>query len=55
MVGGEPTLVFWRVQDLREALEPGNHRGLPLTHPRSVGNRILGLLLPHLADDGGVT
>ncbi|MXX33723.1 MAG: hypothetical protein F4Z50_03065 [Gemmatimonadetes bacterium] len=53
MVGGEPMLVFWHVRDLREALETADDMGLTLTCPRSVTDRLLGLLLPHLADDGG--
>ena len=35
MVDGEPTPVFWRVQDLREALEAAYDVRLPLTSPRS--------------------
>jgi len=46
-------LVFRRVRDLREALKAANDMGLTLTCPRSVTDRVLGLLLPHLADDGG--
>ena len=52
VVGGEPTLVFWRVRDLLEALKAADEMGLPLTSPRSVADTILGLLLPPLADDG---
>ena len=55
MVGGKPTLVFWRVRDLSEALKAADDMGLPLTCPRSVADTILGLVLPHLADDGGET
>ena len=33
MVGGEPAPVFWRVQDLREALEAAYDIRLPLTSP----------------------
>ena len=50
---GEPTLVLWRVQDLRKALKAADDMGLPLTSPRSVADRILRLLLPHLVDDEG--
>ena len=53
MVGGEPMLVFWRVRDLREALKATDDMGLALTCPRSVTDRILGLLLPHLVDGEG--
>ena len=53
MVGGEPMLVFWRVRDLREALEAADDMGLELTCPRSVTDRILGLVLPHLVDGEG--
>ena len=53
MVGGEPTFVFSRVQDLREALGAADDMGLPLTSPRSVADTILDLLLPRLADDDG--
>jgi len=55
MVGGEPTLVFWRVRDLLEALKAADDMRLPLTSPRSVADTILGLLLPPLADDGNET
>ena len=55
MVGGEPTLVFWRVRDLLEALKAADDMGLSLTSPRSVADTILGLLLPRLADDGSET
>ena len=53
MVGGEPTLVFWRVRDLREALKAADDTGLALTCPRSVTDRILSLLFPHLMDGEG--
>ena len=53
MVRGEPSLVFWRVQDLRKALEAADDMGLPLTCPRPVTDRVLGLLLPHLPDHEG--
>ena len=55
MIRGEPTLVFRRVQDLREALKAADDMGLPFTSPRCVTDRILGLLLPHLVDDEGET
>jgi len=55
MVGGEPTLVFWRVRDLSEALQAAHDMGLPLTSPRSVADTILGLLLPRLTDEQGET
>ena len=55
MVGGEPMLVFWRVRDFREALKTADDMGLALTCPRTVTDRVLGLLLPHLSDDGGET
>ena len=53
MVPGEPTLVLWRVQDLREALNATDDMGLrrPLASPRTVADKILRLLLPHLVDD----
>ena len=50
MVGGEPMLVFWRVRDLGEALEAADDMGLALTCPRSVTDRILGLVFPRLVD-----
>lgn len=53
MVGGEPTLVFWRARDLREALQAADDMGLALTCPRSVTDRILGLLFPHLVGGEG--
>jgi hypothetical protein len=53
MVGGEPMLVFWCVRDLDEALEAADDMGLALTCPRSVTDRILGLVLPHLVDGEG--
>ncbi len=53
MVGGEPMLVFWRVRDLGEALEAADDMGLELTCPRSVTDRILGLVFPHLVDGEG--
>lgn len=55
VVGGEPTLVFWRVRDLSEALQAAHDMGLPLTSPRSVADTILGLLLPRLTDERGET
>ena len=51
MIGGEPTLAFWRVGDLPEALKAADDMGLALTCPRSVTERILRLLLPHLVND----
>ena len=45
MIRGEPTLVFWRVPDLREGLRAANDMGLALTCPRSVTDRIFGLLV----------
>ncbi len=53
MVGGEPMLVFWRVRDLREAMEAADDMGLALTCPRSVTDRILDLVLPHLVGGEG--
>lgn len=53
MVGGEPALVFWRAGDLREALKAADDVGLPLTCPRSVTDRILGLVFPNLVDGEG--
>jgi len=51
MVGGEPTLVFWRVQDLLEALKAADDMGLPVTSPKSVADTVLTrLLLFGLAD-----
>ena len=53
MVGGEPTPVFRRVPDLRNALAVDDDMGPPLTSPRSVAATIIGLLYSGLADDGG--
>ena len=53
MVGGEPTLVFWRVGDLPEALKAADDMGLALTCPRSVTERILGLVFPPFAEGEG--
>ena len=53
MVGGEPTPVFWRVQDLREALEAAYDIRLPLTSPRSVADKLLGLLFTSVTEDEG--
>ena len=53
MVRGEPRLAFWRVEDLRDALKAASDVGLPVTSPRSVADKILGLLLPHLVDEEG--
>ena len=43
MVGGEPTLVYWRVQDLREAPVAAWDIGLSLTSLWSVADKLLGL------------
>ena len=40
MVAGEPTLVFWRVEDLGEALDASRDTGLPLTSPQEVADEI---------------
>lgn len=48
MVGVEPTLVFWRGGDLVEALKAADDVGLALTCPRSVTDKILGLVFPDL-------
>lgn len=40
MVAGEPMLVFWRVRDLRAALDVSRETGLPITSPRSVAHEI---------------
>lgn len=53
MIRGEPTLVFWRLQDFREALKAADDMGLALTCPCAVADRIVDLLLPHLVDDEG--
>ena len=50
MVGGEPTLVCWRVGDLPDALKAADDMGLALTCPRSVTERILGVVFPRLVD-----
>ena len=52
MVDGEPTPVFWRVQDLREALEAAYDVRLPLTSPRSA-DKLLGLLSTSVTEDEG--
>lgn len=53
LVGAEPTVVFWRVRDFGEALKATADMGLPPTRPRSVTDRIFGLLLPRLGDGAG--
>ena len=53
MAGGEPTPIFWRVRDLPEALKAGDDMGLALVCPRSVTDRILGLVFHHLVDGEG--
>lgn len=50
MDGGEPTLVFWRVDDVGEALDSARDMGLPLTGPLDVGDEILFLVRRALAD-----
>lgn len=40
MLAGEPTLVFWRVEDFRAALDASRDTGLPITSPRSVAKEI---------------
>ena len=41
MVAGEPTLVFWRVEDLGAALDASRNTGLPLTSPQEVADEVL--------------
>jgi len=33
MVAGEPTLVFWRIEDVGKGLDVSRDMGLPLTSP----------------------
>ncbi len=40
MVGGEPTLVFWRVEDFGKAMDAGRDTGLPITSPPAVADEI---------------
>ena len=44
MVGGEPTLIFGRIEDLPEALRVADEMGLPLTNPSDVDDDILALI-----------
>ena len=48
--GGEPILVFWRLEDLREALRVADDIGLPLTSPPDVEEELLVLIRRALAD-----
>ena len=48
--GGEPTLVFSRLEDLPEALRVADEMGLPLTNPSDVDDDILALIRRALAD-----
>ena len=41
MLDGEPTLVFWRVEDLLEGLDASRDMGLPVTSTRKVGDEIV--------------
>ena len=52
MAAGEPTLVFWRVDDLMEALAASRDMGLPLTSPPEVGDEVVRLVLRALRDYG---
>ena len=40
MVAGEPTLVFWRVEDCLTALKASRETGLPITSPKKVTDEI---------------
>ena len=50
MLLGEPTLVFWRVGDLFEAMRASREMGLPLTSPESVADEVTVRILRALAD-----
>ncbi len=51
MVLGEPTLVFWRIEDLLEALQAAADMGLPLTSPPEISDEIINRLLRALLED----
>ena len=40
MVDGEPTLVFWRIEDYLAGLMVSRDTGLPLTSPKEVEDEI---------------
>ena len=50
MVAGEPTLVFWRVEDYRAAMVASRETGLPMTSPDWVADEILERLRRWLTD-----
>ena len=41
MVAGEPTLVFWRIEDFLAALDARRDTGLPMTSPRYIEDEII--------------
>ena len=51
MVLGEPTLVFWRIEDLLEALQASCDMGLPLTRPPEISDEIINRLFRALLED----
>jgi len=40
MLSGEPTLVFWRIEDFKEAVDASRDMGLPVTSTKKVGDEI---------------
>lgn len=53
MLSGEPTLVFWRIEDVGQALEVSRDMSLPLTSPRKVANEFLECIRMFLLEDPG--
>lgn len=53
MLSGEPTLVFWRIEDVGEGLEVSRDMGLPLTSPRKVAHEFLECIRMFLLEDPG--
>ncbi|MDE2783582.1 MAG: hypothetical protein OXK77_11550 [Gemmatimonadota bacterium] len=51
MVGGEPTLVFWRVEDFGRAMRASRDTGLPFTSPPKVADEIIERIRRVLTED----
>lgn len=47
----EPTLVFWKIEDLREALAAAHDMGLPLTSPPDVADEFIAAVRRFLLED----
>lgn len=51
MLDGEPTLVFWRVEDFKEGVDASRDMGLPVTSTKKVGDEIFRRLRRALMED----